>query len=186
MPEQHARQGKPAGKWDDLRIQVALATAHQEARRFARRRGLGRADREDLTQDILLAIVEASHRYDPARGRWSAFVGTLARHVVIDHVRRAPAPPCVPLDPNDSIAAAIGSPDLAIDLCRAALDLPPGPLALLRIVVAHGDVADARRAVAQPSTSFYRALGDLRCWLRTCGLHPAAPTTRRAHAVPWE
>ena len=187
MPEQQPRQAKNPQEWDNDRIRVALASAGHHARRFARHRRLSRADREDLTQDILLAIVEASNRYDARRASWSTFVALLAQHVVIDRAR-APAPiDTVPLDANDAHAHGIAStlpaawldPDLPIALRSAAIELPGASRALLDLIVAHRDVVDARDASGVSSATFYRALADLRCWLRAAGAHPSAFTASR-------
>lgn len=185
MPEQQPRQAENPQKWDNDRIRVALASARHHAGRFSRHRRLSRADREDLTQDILLAIVEASDRYDARRASWSTFVALLAQHVVIDRAR-APAPiDTVPLDANDcqGIAstrpAAWLDPDLPIALRSAAIELPGASRTLLDLIVAHRDVVDARDASGVSSATFYRALADLRCWLRAAGAHPSAFTASR-------
>ena len=50
--------------------------------KFARRRGLQDADAADLTQDVLQAVASTSKRliYDPERGRFRAWLYTVARN----------------------------------------------------------------------------------------------------------
>lgn len=159
--------------WDQIRIETAMASARYRSAKAARRRRLSRADHEDLSQDILLAIVESAGRFDPDRASWSTFVALLARRVVIDDARRVRLP-TVPLDPDGPFPAEGHLPDLALELEQAAADMPEEPFALLCLVRAQGDVADARRAAGQPHSSFYRDIADLRCWLRARGLAPAS------------
>ena len=179
MPEQQPSQAHNPVIWDKDRIRVACAAARHHAQRFARQRRLGRADQEDLTQDILLAIVEAAGRYDPSRAAWSTYVALLAQHVVIDHLRSSSPVETVWLDASgiDGIASTLAAeqpdPDLLLCLGRAAGALPPAPLALLRLIFAHRDMVDARAASGVSPAGFYRALGDLRCWLRATGVHPS-------------
>ncbi len=178
MPEQQSQQAHNPNFWDKDRIRVACAAARHHARRFARQRRLGRADQEDLTQDILLAIVEAAGRYDASRAAWSTYVALLAQHVVIDHLRSISPVETVWLDAsgNDGIARTLAAeqpdPDLPLSLGSAAGDLPPAPQALLRLILAHRNMVDARTASGVSPAGFYRGLGDLRCWLRAAGLHP--------------
>ncbi len=68
-------------------LRMALATAAAQAARGARRLRLGRADRDDLRQDILVALLERLAQFDPARGAWSTFTSVVARSVVADRVR---------------------------------------------------------------------------------------------------
>ena len=172
--------------WDSYHIRIALTTARHLATRHVRGQGLPWAERDDLTQDILLAIVDASRHYDPARGAWSTFVSLVGRHVILDCIRAPKAPPMVALDPNThggigpEVLLEAADPHWAIGLQRVADELPAAPKALLQLVLTHGDVADARRASGRPPASFYRALGDLRCWLRASGLRPPVATRRIA------
>ena len=67
MREKQKSQAHLPEKWDERQVCVALAAARCHAARFARQRRLVREDREDLTQDILLVILEAGQRYDVTR-----------------------------------------------------------------------------------------------------------------------
>jgi DNA-directed RNA polymerase specialized sigma24 family protein len=181
--------------WDASRLSTGLAIAAQQARRGARRLALSRADRDDLRQDILVAMLERGERLDPNRGSWPAFATVLARHVVADRVRARRAgsrPVFVDLDIDDFPAGASATQrdevdaDLALDLARVDAELPAAPRSLLDLIRATTDVADAQRRAPHSCASFYRALDDLRCWLRAAGLRPAcaAPVRAPSTATP--
>jgi len=57
---------------------------------WCRRRGLDRHTAEDLTQEILIKLLEALPRYehDPDRGRFRRWLKTVVHHVLEDHRRR--------------------------------------------------------------------------------------------------
>jgi DNA-directed RNA polymerase specialized sigma24 family protein len=188
IKEKRGVPARSAANWEESRISAALAVARIRAARFSRDRGLSRPDREDLTQDILLAIVEASPRFDAARGHWASFVAVLAQHVVIDRARQAAPPVCLSLDAPgasailDRLSAPAADADIGLSLLPLEEMMPPRSLALLRAILAHGDVVAAREAGAVSPATFYRALQELRCWLRALGARPVGglPHTTRA------
>lgn len=169
--------------WDGDQIATALALADRQASRCARQRSLGEADREDLRQEILLAVVERAHRFDPATAPWAAFVTLLARHAIADWLRAEQTHRSAGMisieemiDADATVdALAVADTDRGADL-RAALeafllDAPPSACTtLLLIAAACGDVAAAQRASGLPPSSFYRALAALRFWLHAAGL----------------
>lgn len=166
--------------WDDCRIRVACSTARHHAVRYARQRRLRRADQEDLAQDILLAILEASPHFDPTRGAWSTFVALLARRVVIDHARRPAAPECVSLSTaeGERLVARTASADdqrIAVEFGIAIEAVPDAPRGLLNCIIRHADLTAARDSSGTSPATFYRQLGDLRCWLRVVGMAPPLP-----------
>lgn len=185
MREKQGRQADCPDTWDESRVRAALAAARCHAARFARRRGLPRVDREDLSQDILVAILEADPHFDPARGAWSTFVAVLARRAVADRARRPAPPDCVSLDSTDagallqSLVAPQPDPDIAVAFACADRHLPTATRRLLRQIAEHRDVATARDTSGVSPATFYRDLHDLRCWLRAFGARPsgAAPAT---------
>ncbi len=52
---------------------------------FARRYGLQDADREDVAQEVLLALSQSmgDFRYDPARGKFRSFLKTLTMRTIL-------------------------------------------------------------------------------------------------------
>lgn len=136
--QNHTDGGSP---WAPSRLRVALATARHIASRGGHRLRLSGADREDLRQDILLAIVQRSHHYDPERGAWSTFTNVLARHVVADRARAqrlASGPEFVVTDLDDFAAGSSATqqdrtdPTLSLDLRRVANELPAEAETILR------------------------------------------------------
>jgi DNA-directed RNA polymerase specialized sigma24 family protein len=169
--------------WDGSQVATALALAERQASRCARARALGRADREDLRQEILLAVVERAHRFDAAIAPWAAFVTLLARHAIADWLRAEQQRQSVAMLSLDEMidgdavldAPAVDDTDRGADLRTALdaflLDAPPSACStLLLIAAARGDVAAAQRASGLPPSSFYRALAALRFWLHAAGL----------------
>ena len=186
MREKQKLQAHLPEKWDQSQVRAAMAAARCHAARFARQRRLARADQEDLIQDILLVLLEASPRFDATRASWATFVALLARRAVIDRARQSSSPECVSLDGEvtPSILASLVVPqadtDIAIAFGRVDEDLPPEPQALLRRIILHRDVAAARDAGAVSPATFYRELHDLRCWLRALGVRPEPAASPRA------
>ncbi|MFZ4410507.1 MAG: sigma factor [Paracraurococcus sp.] len=181
MNTQRSQTAADSPAWDPPQLQRALSTAHHRAARGARRLHLSPADREDLRQDMLLAMVQRSRGYDPSRGAWSTFVGLVARHVVADHARRARTqtqPVFLALDVDDfpngcSVTQQDhADQDMALALQRVADELPTEPQIMLRHLGAAGDLPGAQQVSGMASASFYRAVTDLRCWLRAAGLRP--------------
>lgn len=174
--------------WDAQALGAALAAARREARRGIRRLGLGRADREDLQQDILVVLIERCRYYDPERSTWAAYAGLVARHVIADRaraLRETPQPEFEALDidafPAGASVTQIDEDDatLALDLARVAAELPEAPQGLLHLLMTTGDVALAQHCSTLSTSGFYRALADLRCWLRASGLRPHGGIRRR-------
>lgn len=187
MATQGPRNPTPPAGWNPDRIAASLAVAQRYARRGARRLHLSRSDRDDLQQDILLALLERSARFDPERARWDAFATLLARHVVADRVRVRRAgvhPEHVHLDIDAFPVGASATQrdevdhDLRLDLDRVSADMPAPCGQLLRLICSTTDVADAQRQTGDSCAAFYRTIAELRCWLHAAGLRP----TRAASA----
>ena len=178
--------------WDGDQIGTALALAEREAARCAQARSLGWADREDLRQEILLAVVERARRFDAAIAPWAAFVTLLARHAAADWLRAEQQRRSVitasteeMIDADATVDSfAVDDIDRGADLRTALdaflLDAPPSACTtLLLIAAASGDVAAAQRAGGLPPSSFYRALAALRFWLHAAGLRTASRWLRK-------
>ena len=179
---------QPAG-WDPDRLAASLAIAHRYARRGARRLSLSRSDRDDLRQDILLAMLEREARFKPERSPWDAFATLLARHVVADRVwvrRTGVHPEHVHLDLDGFPVGASATQrdeedvDLRLDLARVGADMPAPCGRLLALLRSTADIAEAQRQAPESSAAFYRTLSELRCWLHAAGLRPMRGTSTRA------
>ncbi|MEM7622619.1 MAG: sigma-70 family RNA polymerase sigma factor [Planctomycetota bacterium] len=60
-------------------------------RGFARRQGLSTEDREDVLQDVLLALTQAikQFEYDPAKGRFRSYLKTITLRAIFARHRKA-------------------------------------------------------------------------------------------------
>jgi RNA polymerase sigma factor (sigma-70 family) len=177
-------------KWEKSHLQDALKLARILAAKAARNRRIAAADRDDLIQDILLALLQASAHFDPARGSWGGFVTIVARRAIADQARRPSAPPSISLDSKEaagilrSLAAPADDPEAHLAMTRAADEMPEAQRALLRSIFTHRDIAATRAASTVSTATFYRDLQELRCWLRIMGASPCATrTTHRAATV---
>jgi len=87
-------------------------------RRYARsvlgialRRMGDRGRAEDATQDTFASIWRSASRYDPARGRPTSWLYTVARNAIVDGLRRRPEP--VVADAPDVATGDPGPPEAA-------------------------------------------------------------------------
>jgi len=78
---------------------------------FARRRGCSDHTAEEIVQDVMLTVFEKRdvYRYDPERGQFRDWLGTLVRNKVVDHRRR----------PSGRIRGRGGHSDLAVTEAEA-------------------------------------------------------------------
>jgi RNA polymerase sigma-70 factor (ECF subfamily) len=183
----HGVRERNTPEWDDSHVAVALATAHHLAARRACRARLLAADRDDLQQDILLAVVERAGRFDPAHAGWATFVALLARHVIADRCqtasrRDAQTPVLLEVESIDAVpdARSVTQPaavdvaeavNLRVDLQRLIGDLPRAQRAtLIALLRTDGDIAAAQRGSGRSTSAFYRDVKELRLWLRASGL----------------
>lgn len=193
MTAQRTENTPDTPAWDRNRLRQALSTARHHSIRGSRRLGLAAPDREDLQQDILLAMLVRDRHYDPSRGAWSTFASVIARHVIADRARaerQVPDVEFLPLDVDDFPAGCSATqqdhvdPILTLDLRRVANELPAAPRRLMCLLGATGDVAEAQRASSQSCCGFYRAIQDLRFWLHASGMHaPRGVPRQRARAA---
>jgi DNA-directed RNA polymerase specialized sigma24 family protein len=84
MNRQQNNRSELPQKWEKNQLQDALKLARIYAAKAARNRRIAAADRDDLIQDILLALLQASARFDPARGSWGGFVTIIARRAIAE------------------------------------------------------------------------------------------------------
>lgn len=92
---------------------------------FSRRMGRLEADVEDLVQETLIAIHAKRATYDPSLA-FTAWCYAVARHKMIDHLRRQGRRPTSPLEDADAISAPHTVEDGAVrrDLGRLLSILP--------------------------------------------------------------
>jgi DNA-directed RNA polymerase specialized sigma24 family protein len=145
---------------------------------------LDAADREDVEQEIRLALLERHGYFDATRGAWSAFADRVARQAAqgiadgIGSERRVRGPSLdQPIGEDEAgptlasmLHARLGASDpaqagvpLAVSLERFVAGLP----AELRLVAAaalyeDGDLAEAQRRTGLSTSEFYRRLSEVR------------------------
>ncbi|MDP1604857.1 MAG: sigma factor, partial [Legionella sp.] len=169
------RQHTPSHELCPERTLAALSLADARARRLARSWSLQPADREDARQAILLDVVARSHRFDPQRGSWSAFVHVVSRHAALDLTRKmrrqreadvSAADQCGGCDPAEGL-------HLRLDLHKALRRLPTEAQRIVGLIANASSVTDAQQCSALPPASFYRSLRDLRLRLIAAGVRPS-------------
>lgn len=198
----------PKPPLDRRALHIMMGTAAYHASRVARTMALSETDREDVEQDILLALIERRRFFDPARGAWSSFADRVARQVTqviadrIGHERRLRGEtnnPAEGSDPSIRPDAVIEPPADSIEqawLVSAVirfLAVLPAELALVTVLALQedGDLAEARQQSGLSSSEFYRRLREIRCRMICVGIvrrpqsfgaganHPPANTTPR-------
>ena len=176
-----AKAGDASGQnWDRMMAaaQVGDANAYRILlaelalwlRRYYARR-LPPAMTEDAVQDVLLAIHEKRHTYDPARpfGPWLA---AIARYKWIDHLRLLGRQSTLPLDddfPGEDHEAAISN---RLFLDRLMRRLKPAQLTVIKLAKLRGfSVEEVATATGQsPSlvkVNIHRGLAKLAAIVRT-------------------
>ncbi|TVQ03125.1 MAG: sigma-70 family RNA polymerase sigma factor [Planctomycetaceae bacterium] len=79
------RSAEDTAAWADF-----LAIYEPVIYRLARARGLQDADAREVTQDVLLAVAGAIHRFDPTgKPRFAGWLARITRNAAIDRIRRS-------------------------------------------------------------------------------------------------
>jgi RNA polymerase sigma-70 factor (ECF subfamily) len=137
------------------------------------RRGLPRADAEDLTQDVLLKLFQQlpTHNHDPARGRFRGWLKTVVNNALTDFWRRhrdAVGPVF------EARAAELAGPDAANEPSTAIEDRTRGTAT---------EIVNRVRAKLKETTwqAFYQVLVEGRSAAEVAaGLHLSVATVYKA------
>ena len=171
---------------DQTALAVAMSAAHRRAGRLARQVKDAARDRDDHAQDILLDLVARSHRFDPERGSWGAFVTVVTRNAALTILARSSLPLVADSDVDDLMLEPHGHAERAvvtmIDARTLQHRLPSSLRDVLATLLETASVTDAQATSGQSPASFYRALRQLRLRLVAAGLAPAGVIQNR-HAV---
>ncbi|MGH3751855.1 MAG: sigma-70 family RNA polymerase sigma factor [Pseudonocardiaceae bacterium] len=112
-----ARQCQSAPPPTDLRdersLRAAYATHSDELYRFALRELRDEGWAQDVVQEVFLRAWRAADSYDAQLGGVRTWLFTIARNVVIDHVRRRAARPVTPVAAESLVA--LGGADAGFD-----------------------------------------------------------------------
>jgi RNA polymerase sigma-70 factor, ECF subfamily len=147
---------------------------------LARRFTASAADAEDATQEIFVEIWKSASRYDPAMGKETTFIATIARRRLIDRVRAASRHPDTqeyddeqhrePQDGGDAGAVAVDVAHARRALDK--LDEAQREILLLGIVegLTHSEIATATgKPLGTVKTQMRRGLIKLRALLEQTG-----------------
>lgn len=167
---------------DGRQLRVMMAAAAYHARKVARTMRIVDVDREDVEQDILIALMERRRFFEPSRGAWSSFAERVARQVaqgLADQIGADRRVRAGSLDgpPEDSETVAlhaavesqsVSHPDfeLPLALARFVEELPPELAFVARLIVQEeGEVTEAQRRSGLASSEFFRRLREIRVQL---------------------
>lgn len=168
---------------DQTALAVAMNAAHRRAGRLSRQVKDAARDRDDHAQDILLDLVARSHRFDPERGSWGAFVTVVTRNAATTIRARCARPLAADCDVDDLMLEPHGHAERAvvtmIDARTLQRRLPASLGDVLATLMETASVTDAQAISGQPAASFYRALRQLRLRLVAAGLAPAGVIQNR-------
>lgn len=112
--------------------------------RFIARQALGRADADEIFQEVWMAVIQGRARYEP-RARFATFLFSIAHRRLVDRVRIAARRPQGPMPPdlNDDAPgpdALTQNGALAAALSAAVSSLPPEQRAAF-LMRAEGDLS---------------------------------------------
>lgn len=163
---------------DEDALRTLLAQAAYQARRVARTMRLSASEREDVEQNIRLALLERRRYFEPSRGPWIAFAHRVARQAAqsaadeIGAERRRQAEPLdddiADLGHSESVVSPMsGEINLALSLERVLAGLSEEERAVCLLALGEdGDLAEAQRRSGLPTSTFYRILREIRLRLR--------------------
>lgn len=115
---------RDAGARDEpARDDVAMRYREPVAR-FVRGKGVPAADVDDVVQDVFLRLFssDALRKADRAKGRFRAFLLTIARRVAIDHLRKRRPTLALDLEIEDADEDPTFDEPFALDLLARALE----------------------------------------------------------------
>ena len=168
---------------DQTALAVAMNAAHRRAGRLSRQVTDPARDRDDHAQDILLDLVTRSHRFDPERGSWGAFVTVVTRNAATTIRARCARPLAADCDIDDLMLEPHGHAERAlvtmIDARTLQRRLPSSLRDVLATLLETASVTDAQVTSGHSHASFYRALRQLRLRLVAAGLAPAGVLQNR-------
>ena len=174
--------------------------ADRTARRLVHGLGLGSQERDDLRQDLVADLIARLKSFDPSRGTWGAFVGTVLAHRaarLAGRIRRErrvfapvslddPRPGCGGGTVGDAVAEAdgyaawLGQPTDAVAVVerRLALDRALGTLGrsdrALCAALAWNTSDGLSRAGHGARATLYRRVAEIRLRLTAAGLEGRA------------
>ncbi len=74
-------------------------------------RGFSESDRDDLEQDLRIAIMQSLHMFDPSRGHWNVFVFTIVEREILDRFTPGQIRERTRAMETDSLSTLVAGPD---------------------------------------------------------------------------
>jgi RNA polymerase sigma-70 factor (ECF subfamily) len=164
--------------------------------RFVRQMGGSADTAEDVTQEVFIALIESSGRFDAERGSLKVYLYGIARNLLRRQIRKQSTHPEVELDQLlETAPAGAAAPDALADLeraealtslRRAIVSLPPHYREVIVLCELHElRYEDAALIVNCPLGTIRSRLSRARRVLaRRCLVETAAPTHDRAPCPP--
>ena len=122
---------QPDGSDDEARLAARMASGDEQAfvtlfrqyqgpvYRFVRQMGGSAETAEDVTQEVFIALMEGSGRFDTERGSLKVYLYGIARNLLRRQIRKQSSHPVVELDQLPETGPAATAPDALADLERA-------------------------------------------------------------------
>ena len=182
-------------------LPAAVVAANADSWRVAKKAGLSCDERQDVEQEILLALLEREPRFDPARGMPSTFTGVVSMHraaelteaIVRDRKRLMfGSPTCeaanecedewldIMSNREDALplwgeaANFYDGVHSAMDLETALAYMDTEQRELFDLLACHQDISSACKVSSMSTATFYRRVADLQMYLRMFGFKAAA------------
>jgi len=182
-------------------LSAAVVAANANSWRVAQKTSLTADERQDVEQEILLALLEREPRFDPDRGMPSTFAGVVSMHraaelteaIVRDRKRLLfGSPTCEGAEEcEDEWLDGVNNREDALplwgevpnyyegvhtvmDLETAVAYMDTEQRTLFDLLACHQDIPSACKASVMSVATFYRRVADLQMHLRMFGFKAAA------------
>ena len=182
-------------------LHAAVVAANADSWRVAKKASLSCDERQDVEQEILLALLEREQRFDPARGMPSTFTGVVSMHraaelteaIVRDRKRLMfGSPTCEAANEcedewldlvsnrEEVVPLWAEAPNhsegvhATVDLETAVAFMDTEQRELFDLLACHQDISAACKVSTMSTATFYRRVADLQMHLRMFGFKAAA------------
>lgn len=184
---------------DDYLFDAVKNAAATRTYQTAVRLRLSDAEREDMQQELIVDLLERSHRFDASKGSANTFTGMVSEHkayelmnkLIKDRQRLSFDKNVTAANDAEFSFLTEGDYDYVTPMWTADRDLfcdsealhdirtalacmSQSQLDLFNLIDCHHDLPSAAAASGMATATFYRRIEDLRMHLRMFGIRPAA------------